>query len=126
VETLRLALYVSCTVVPILLVVFQIIGILRRRSSQVLLCMECEQCMAVCPLTRRNGKVMVGPKDIMLASKANREEWAIEHGALLCTSCRLCEKRCPRGLAPYMEVEKWKKRHPREQQRKGPAYAETK
>jgi heterodisulfide reductase subunit C len=67
---------------------------------------------------------MVGPKDIMLAAKANKVEWAIEHGALLCPSCGLCEKRCPRGLAPYKEVEKWKKTRPRVQNQNEQAHAE--
>lgn len=112
-NTILLSFYVSCSIAPMVLVAFVVASLLRRGSLQVLLCMECEQCKGACPVYERQGSRFPGPKEIMAASKSNKAQWAVEQGALLCTGCRLCEKVCQRGLAPYKEVEKWRSDGPR-------------
>ena len=104
-----LALYVACTVVPIGIVVSAVIAAILRGSAQSLLCMECEQCLAVCPLLRKGRKGFIGPKAIMTAARSGRWRAAVEAGALRCTSCGLCVRACPRGLSPCREVEEWRR-----------------
>jgi len=103
-----ISFYIACALLPIGLLVCIVVRLLYRRSSQVILCMECEQCMGVCPILKKKGLDFIGPTGIMVAAKSGNIRRAVESGALLCTGCRLCEKACPRGLAPYREVEKWK------------------
>lgn len=77
--------------------------ILKNRA-QVILCTECQQCKAACPLLSKG----CNPVDIMLAAKSGQYREALARGARQCVGCRKCQEACPRGLAPYLEVEKWK------------------
>jgi succinate dehydrogenase/fumarate reductase-like Fe-S protein len=102
------AINAACIIAPIAAVAFLLIDLVRRGGSQVLLCMECEQCVRACPVALKEGPDFVGPRGIMAAVKVGDPSTAIEHGALLCNGCKACERVCPRGLAPYLEVERWK------------------
>lgn len=99
------AFYAACILFPMAVLGWLVVRLVLRGSSQVLLCMECEQCMGRCPLVTRKGPDFPGPRGIMVAAKAGRLQKAAEGGALACTNCGLCEKACPRGLAPYQELE---------------------
>ncbi len=103
------AFYAACVIGPIAVIAWLVLRLVLTGSAQVLLCMDCEQCAGVCPLQKKAGSQTLGPRDIMLAAKIGDPERAITRGALQCTSCRACERICPRGLAPYLEVERWKR-----------------
>lgn len=100
------ALNVACVVAPVLVIAGLVLKLIMGGSSQVMLCMECEQCVRVCPLEK--GPNPIGPKEIMSAAKTGDIDAVIALGALRCTSCKACERACPRGLAPYREVERWR------------------
>lgn len=102
------AINAACIIAPIAAIAFLLIDLVRRGGSQVLLCMECEQCVRACPVALKHGPDFVGPRGIMAAVKVGDPSAAIEHGALLCNGCKACERVCPRGLAPYLEVERWR------------------
>jgi succinate dehydrogenase/fumarate reductase-like Fe-S protein len=102
------ALNAACIIAPICAIAFLLIDLIRRGDSQVLLCMECEQCVGACPVSLKKGSEFVGPRGIMAAAKAGEPSIAIDHGAFLCNGCGACQRLCPRGLAPYLEVVRWK------------------
>ena len=102
------ALNAACIIAPIAAIAFLVIDLVRRGDSQVLLCMECEQCSRACPAALKAGPDFAGPRGIMAAAKVGDPSIAIDHGALLCNGCKACERVCPRGLAPYLEVARWK------------------
>jgi succinate dehydrogenase/fumarate reductase-like Fe-S protein len=102
------ALNAACIIAPIAAIAFLVIDLVRRGASQVLLCMECEQCAGACPLALKAERDFLGPRGIMAAAKVGDPSAAIERGALLCNGCKACERVCPRGLAPYLEVTRWK------------------
>jgi succinate dehydrogenase/fumarate reductase-like Fe-S protein len=93
----------------VLAVWWLVLRLVLNGSSQVLLCMECEQCARACPVTLKAGPDFAGPCGIMAAAKVGNLSMAIDHGALLCNACKACERICPSGLAPYLEVSKWKR-----------------
>ena len=99
-----LALYTTCVIVSIGLLIYLIVSLILQRRSQVVLCTECRQCMAVCPLLSKG----CNPMEIMLAAKCGRLEDQMAAGGRLCVSCGKCQKACPRGLAPFKEVERWR------------------
>ncbi len=103
-----LALYAASAILPIVFVVFMILYLLVRGSSQVILCTECQQCKAVCPCLSKG----CDPFNIMLAVKSGIHEIYLEGSAALCIACGKCQEACPRGLAPYQELERWRKKHP--------------
>jgi succinate dehydrogenase/fumarate reductase-like Fe-S protein len=102
------AINAACIIAPVAAIAFLLIDLVRRKDSQVLLCMECEQCVRACPVALKTGPDFIGPRGIMAAAKVGDPSSAIVHGALLCNGCKACERVCPRGLAPYLEVERWK------------------
>jgi ferredoxin len=102
------ALNAACIIAPVAVIAFLVIDLVRRGDSQVLLCMECEQCARACPVALKAGPDFPGPRGIMAAAKVGDPSIAIDHGALLCNGCKACERVCPRGLAPYLEVARWK------------------
>ncbi len=104
-----LALYAASAILPLVVVVFMIIYLISRGSSQVILCTECQQCKAVCPLLPKG----CNPVDMMLAAKSGSDERVLAERADLCVACGKCQEACPRGLAPFLEVERWRKKHPR-------------
>ena len=95
-----LALYTACAIVLMGVVLFMMLHLIIRKSPQVMLCTECQQCNAACPLLSKG----CNPMDIMLAAKSGQIESATEKGASLCVGCCKCQEVCPRGLAPYREA----------------------
>lgn len=102
-----LALYTTCVIISIGLLVHLIVSLILQKRSQVVLCTECRQCMAVCPLLEKG----CNPMEIMLAAKCGRLGEVMAEGGHLCVCCSKCQKACPRGLAPFKEVEKWRSAH---------------
>lgn len=103
-----LAFYTASAIIPIGVTVFMVFYLIVKKRPQVMLCTEGQQCVSVCPLLAKG----CSPMDIMLAAKSGQEQEAIQKGALLCVGCGKCQRACPRGLAPYLEVEKWRNIHP--------------
>lgn len=99
-----LALYTGCIVVLVAWFLYMVISPIVRGSPQVILCTECQQGKAACPLLLKG----CNPTDIMIAAKSGQGAEALQKGASLCSACGKCQKACPRGLAPYLEVEKWR------------------
>jgi len=74
-----------------------LIYILLRNKGEAILCMECQQCKAVCPVLK-NTDEYVGPKDIMVAAKSGKYSMALEKNIQLCATCAASMERCPRKL----------------------------
>jgi L-lactate utilization protein LutB len=70
---------------------------LLRNKGEAILCMECQQCRAVCPVLQ-NTEEYAGPKDIMVAAKSGKYSQALEKNIQLCSACAACMERCPRKL----------------------------
>jgi len=70
---------------------------LLRNKGEAILCMECQQCKAVCPVLQ-NTDEYAGPKDIMVAAKSGKYSKALEKNIQLCSACGACMERCPRKL----------------------------
>jgi heterodisulfide reductase subunit C len=109
------ALNVACAVGPVMVVAWVMLRLVLQGSSQVMLCMECEQCVRGCMLEKRSEPV--GPREIMSAAKTGDMHAVLALGVLNCNSCKACQRLCPRGLAPYQELERW--RPPRVSQASG-------
>jgi ferredoxin len=96
-----LALYNGCVILLIGVLVFMEFYLVARKRGQVLLCMECQQCVSACPLLRKG----CNPVDIMLAAKSGEGPAAVKEVGALCIRCGRCQAACPRGLVPYLEIE---------------------
>ncbi|MFH1402687.1 MAG: (Fe-S)-binding protein [Candidatus Altiarchaeota archaeon] len=83
----------TLTMVPLAMILY----IVLRNKSNAVLCMECQQCRAVCPVVGIEGGY-IGPKDVMVAVKSGRYDDAIKGRIELCTGCAACVERCPRHL----------------------------
>lgn len=70
---------------------------LLRNKGEAILCMECQQCRAVCPVLQ-NTDEYAGPIDIMVAAKSGNYSKALEKNIQLCSACAACMERCPRKL----------------------------
>lgn len=70
---------------------------LLRNTGEAILCMECQQCRAVCPVLK-NTDEYAGPKDIMVAAKSGKYSKALERNIQLCAACAACMECCPRKL----------------------------
>ena len=100
-----LSFYGTGILLPIIIVSHLLLKLMASGNSQVLLCMECDQCMNACPSLNKN-KNAASPKDIMVGAKEGNLTNLYNSGVIFCNSCGACEKKCPRGLAPYKEVER--------------------
>ncbi len=90
--------------VPTLLILSAIV----REVSRTLLCTDCRQCTAVCPvvtiareLDNKEGDgraTFIGPAEVMRSLRAGDDKRIIEGGLHICSTCRNCVERCPRGL----------------------------
>ena len=74
-----------------------LIYMLIRNQGEAILCMECQQCRAVCPVLSVDGSY-IGPKDIMVAAKSGKYDDALRKKMKLCADCATCMERCPRKL----------------------------
>lgn len=106
-DYLKLSIFGAGAFVSVIFILYLFISMILRGNYQVLLCMECDQCVKVCPIVRKYPNT-ASPKEIMEAAKVGDLMTLNEAGLILCNSCGACEKACPRGLAPYKEVEKLK------------------
>jgi L-lactate utilization protein LutB len=79
--------------VPLAMITYMLL----RNKGEAILCMECQQCRAVCPVLQ-NTDEYVGPKDIMVAAKSGKYSKALERNIELCAACAACMERCPRKL----------------------------
>ncbi len=80
-------------IIPFAMLVYMLL----RDKGEAILCMECQQCRAVCPVLQ-NTDEYAGPKDIMVAAKSGKYSIALERNIQLCATCAACMERCPRKL----------------------------
>lgn len=69
-----------------------------RGFGESILCMDCQQCVAVCPVREAKGMDYMGPHGIMKTARVDHQKRAEEGGLYSCTSCMSCAVACPRGL----------------------------
>lgn len=87
------AISVVLACVPLLIMLYS----LYRGVEDSNLCMDCQQCVAVCPV-RRAKKDYFGPRGVMIAARSGNKTQALDGNIFSCTSCMACVEACPRGL----------------------------
>lgn len=80
--------------VPLLIMLYA----LARGFEGSMLCMDCQQCVAVCPTRKSQKEEYLGPRGIEIACRAGNIRMATEGKIFSCTSCMACVEACPRGL----------------------------
>lgn len=70
----------------------------KRGFDSSNLCMDCQQCVAVCPVRSVLKDNYLGPKEIQVLARVGHNEKAAEMRLFSCTSCMACVNACPRGL----------------------------
>jgi len=70
----------------------------KRGFDSSVLCMDCQQCVAVCPVRSVLKDNYMGPKGIEQLARVGHNEKAAELMLFSCTSCMACVNACPRGL----------------------------
>ena len=80
--------------VPILIMLWAA----KRGFDSSVLCMDCQQCVAVCPVRSVLKDTYMGPKGIEVYARVGHNEKADELRLFSCTSCMACVNACPRGL----------------------------
>ena len=70
----------------------------KRGFDSSVLCMDCQQCVAVCPVRSVLKDAYTGPKGIEQLARVGHNEKAAEMMLFSCTSCMACVNACPRGL----------------------------
>ena len=80
--------------VPLLIMLYA----LARGFEGSMLCMDCQQCVAVCPTRKSIKEEYLGPRGIEIAARAGNIRMATEGKIFSCTSCMSCVEACPRGL----------------------------
>ena len=88
------AVSVVLACVPIFIMLFAS----GRGFGESILCMDCQQCVAVCPVRKAKGMDYMGPHGIMKTARVDHKKRAEEGGLYSCTSCMSCAVACPRGL----------------------------
>jgi len=84
---------------PLVMILYMVL----RDKGTAVLCMECQQCRAVCPVIQEH-ETYAGPKDIMVAAKSGKYDMALKRNAELCAACAACMERCPRKLGADEEI----------------------
>ncbi|MCJ7444759.1 MAG: 4Fe-4S dicluster domain-containing protein [Methanotrichaceae archaeon] len=77
--------------------------IVQQTGTEVLTCIQCGTCSASCPTSH-----LMKPsirRLIKLVLEGKKEEALDSCTIWLCTSCRLCNVRCPRGIRPKALVD---------------------
>ncbi len=87
------AISMALAFVPLLIMVYSIL----RGMEDSNLCMDCQQCVAVCPVMQSKDTYF-GPRGIMIAARSGNMAKANKGEVFSCTSCMACVKACPRGL----------------------------
>lgn len=106
-EYILLALFSAGALIPIIFIVYIFISVSAGGYVETLLCMECDQCIKVCPAVRKNPKA-ASPKEILQAIKAGNLDELIAEGKIECNECGACGLVCPRGLSPCKELIRYK------------------
>ncbi|UCG70605.1 MAG: 4Fe-4S dicluster domain-containing protein [Thermoplasmata archaeon] len=79
-----------------------------RGHEGTILCMQCQQCVAVCPVRAAQPDRYMGPLGIEVTSRSGTKERAEEGGLFSCTSCMSCVEACPRGLNVKHDMDKFR------------------
>ncbi len=80
--------------VPIIIMLYAA----KRGFDSSVLCMDCQQCVAVCPVRSVLKENYMGPKGIEQLARVGHNDKAAELMLFSCTSCMACVNACPRGL----------------------------
>ena len=80
--------------VPIIIMLYAA----KRGFDSSVLCMDCQQCVANCPVRSALKDLYLGPKEIEVLARVGHNEKAAEGRLFSCTSCMACVNACPRGL----------------------------
>jgi heterodisulfide reductase subunit C len=87
-----IGLIVSC--VPLFIMLYAV----SRGFEGTILCMDCQQCVAVCPTRTALKEEYLGPKGIETFCRAGNVPRSDQGKIFSCTSCMSCVAACPRGL----------------------------
>ena len=87
-----ISLIVSC--VPVFIMLYAV----TRGFENTILCMDCQQCVAVCPTRKSVKEEYLGPRGIEIYCRAGNASRAEDGKIFSCTSCMACVESCPRGL----------------------------
>jgi len=80
--------------IPLLLMLYAS----ARGYEDSILCMDCQQCVGVCPVRETMHEDYLGPRGIEIAARAGNLTMAEDGMVFSCTSCMSCVDRCPRKL----------------------------
>lgn len=90
--------------VPFLIMLYASI----RGYEGTVLCMNCQQCVAVCPVRAAVPEKYMGPIGIEVFARAGNKSRAEEGGLFSCTSCMSCVEACPRGLNVKHDMDRFR------------------
>ncbi|MDY6958414.1 MAG: 4Fe-4S dicluster domain-containing protein [Halobacteriota archaeon] len=93
-----LALFSSISAILALGPLFILLFGSARGYGETVLCMDCQQCVAVCPVREAKGTDYMGPHGIMKTARVDHRQRAADEHLYSCTSCMSCSVACPRGL----------------------------
>ena len=79
-----------------------------RGYEGTVLCMQCQQCVAVCPVRAAEPDKYMGPLGIEVTSRSGTKARAEEGGLFSCTSCMSCVEACPRGLNVKHDMDRFR------------------
>lgn len=91
--------------VPLLIMLYA----LARGFEGTVLCMDCQQCVAVCPTRKSQKEEYLGPRGIEISGRAGNIRMATEGKIFSCTSCMACVSACPRGLNVKHDMDRMRK-----------------
>ncbi len=79
-----------------------------RGYEGTVLCMNCQQCVAVCPVRAAQPGKYMGPLGIEVFARTGNKARAEDGGLFSCTSCMSCVEACPRGLNVKHDMDKFR------------------
>jgi Fe-S oxidoreductase len=90
--------------VPIIIMLYAA----KRGFDSSVLCMDCQQCVAVCPTRSVLKDNYMGPKGIEQFARVGHNDKGAELALFSCTSCMACVNACPRGLNVKHDMDHWR------------------
>jgi heterodisulfide reductase subunit C len=75
-----------------------IISNILKGLDDTILCIDCQQCIATCPVRQAVGTQYMGPREIMNCARSGTLDRVEKGNLYYCTTCIRCTARCPRGL----------------------------